>query len=205
MILLLLQLNTFAAPIPFSATTSVIDQALAEQMKGRSWHAGCPVPLNDLRQVRLRHHDANGNTQLGTIIVHMDAVDTITDAFRAAYTDGFPIYSLTPIHEYHGDDNASMAANNTSAFNCRRVSGSSAWSEHAYGTAIDINPLWNPYVTKAKVFPHEGRPYTDRTSAKPGMITLDSSLTKAFLKNGWGWGGTWRKTKDYQHFSKSGK
>jgi hypothetical protein len=205
MILILAHLTAFAATPPFTATVRVIDTELSQRMIGTTWYAECPVPLDDLRQILLRHHDTNGNTQLGTVIVHKDVVKTITDAFSAAYADGFPIYSLTPIHEYGGDDNASMAANNTSAFNCRRVGGTNNWSEHAYGTAIDINPSWNPYVVKGRVFPPDGRAFSDRTEIKPGMLTSKSEFTKSFLAHDWGWGGTWSHTKDYQHFSKSGK
>ena len=110
-----------------------------------------------------------------------------------------------PIDVYDGSDDASMAANNTSAFNCRAVTGGSSWSEHSYGTAIDVNPLVNPYVRGNTVLPPEGSRYADRTRDDPGMIHSGDSTVEAFSARGWIWGGTWSSPKDYQHFSTSGR
>ena len=98
-----------------------------------------------------------------------------------------------------------MAANNTSAFNCRPVAGTSRWSEHAYGRAIDVNPVQNPYVAGRHVSPPAGRRYADRAGRAPGMIRAGDAVVRAFAAAGWGWGGAWRTARDYQHFSASGR
>ena len=98
-----------------------------------------------------------------------------------------------------------MSANNTSAFNCRAVTGGSSWSEHSFGTAIDVNPLVNPYVSGGTVLPPEAAPYADRTADAPGMIHVGDVVVETFAGFGWVWGGTWSSPKDYQHFSTSGR
>ena len=108
------------------------------------------------------------------------------------------------VDDFGGDDAASMAANNTSAFNCRRVAGSSSWSQHSYGRAIDINPVQNPYVSGSTVSPPAGGAYLDRGHIRPGMIVADDAAVRSFAAVGWSWGGAWARTKDYQHFSLTG-
>jgi D-alanyl-D-alanine carboxypeptidase-like protein len=104
------------------------------------------------------------------------------------------------------DDDRSMAANNTSGFNCRRVSGSSSWSEHVVGRAIDLNPLRNPYVTRGgRVSPPAGRPYVNRARRAAGMIHANDLVVRAFAAAGWRWGGDWSGSRDYQHFSSTGR
>ncbi|MBT8207858.1 MAG: M15 family metallopeptidase, partial [Acidimicrobiia bacterium] len=107
---------------------------------------------------------------------------------------------------YGNDDDRSMEANNTSAFNCRTVGGSSEWSEHAYGRAIDINPMINPFVTTSgSVFPPSGTQFVDRALDTPGLIAADGTVVRAFASIGWEWGGNWNGSKDYQHFSETGR
>jgi hypothetical protein len=109
------------------------------------------------------------------------------------------------VDRYGGKDERSMRADNTSAFNCRNVAGTSSWSEHAYGRAIDINPVENPYVgNDGSVDPKKGRPYADRTRHAKGMVQAKGAVVHAFQDSGWGWGGSWNSAKDYQHFSASG-
>jgi hypothetical protein len=110
---------------------------------------------------------------------------------------------MTPVEDYKGDDDASMAANNTSAFNCRDVTGQPGkFSNHSWGRAIDINPLTNPYIKGSKVLPPAGGQYADRTRVFPGSILSDSFIVQRFTKAGWQWGGAWTDPKDYQHFEK---
>jgi hypothetical protein len=110
------------------------------------------------------------------------------------------------VDEFGGDDDRSMAPDNTSAFNCRRVTGSPRWSEHAYGRAVDINPLENPYVTGAgAVLPPEGAAHTGRDPGTLGLITADGPVVDAFAAIGWHWGGDWSSGRDYQHFSATGR
>jgi hypothetical protein len=170
-----------------------------------SWRPGCPVPLEDLRLVTVRHWNENGQAVYGELVVHADAADAIARAFGAIYSARFPIARMQLVDVYGGDDGASMRANNTSAFNCRSVAGTSSWSEHAYGRAVDVNPLVNPWVRGGAVDPPEGRPYVNRGNRVPGGIYAGDAVVQAFAAVGWGWGGNWSGTKDYQHFSANGR
>jgi hypothetical protein len=128
----------------------------------------------------------------------VEIMETLFDA-------GFPIEGMEPVDVYDGNDDRSMAANNTSAFNCRATTGGSSWSEHSYGRAIDVNPLVNPYVRGGTVLPPEGARYADRNLDEPGMIHSGDVVVDTFAAHGWVWGGTWSSPKDYQHFSTSGR
>jgi hypothetical protein len=173
-------------------------------MTGVSWHPGCPVPLEDLRAVELRHHTPDGGTARGLLVVHADAADDMVTAFEALYEAGFPITRMEPVRAFGGDDAASMAADNTSGFNCRPVAGGRSWSQHALGRAVDLNPLRNPWVKGERVQPPGGRDWLDRDD-RPGVITADGPAVEAFRRVGWRWGGHWRSLKDYQHFSANGR
>jgi hypothetical protein len=171
-----------------------------------SWRPGCPVPLEDLRLIKLVHWAFDGKPREGELVVHADSAQAIVSVFDGLYEARFPLEQVRLVDEFGADDDRSMAANNTSAFNCRLAHGSQRWSEHAYGRAIDINPVQNPYVTRSgEVLPPAGRAYTDRSSGSPGLIAAGGPVTKAFATIGWTWGGTWSSGKDYQHFSASGR
>lgn len=125
---------------------------------------------------------------------------------RRLYRKRFPIRRMRLIDAHGADDRRSMNADNTSAFNCRFVAGTERWSEHAYGKAIDVNPIENPYVTASgHVSPPAGRPYADRSQDAEGMIHRGDAVVRAFRRAGWKWGGNWPGTRDYQHFSASGR
>ncbi|HMC69003.1 MAG TPA: M15 family metallopeptidase, partial [Mycobacteriales bacterium] len=143
----------------------------------------------------------------GTLVVNARVVPAVVDAFRQIYAARFPIRQMVPIAAYGGDDNKSMAADNTSSFNCRAAvsNGPKTWSMHAFGEAIDINTVENPYTLDGTVRPPSGKPYTNRSRVRPGMIVRGSSPTRAFSAVGWGWGGNWSSSPDYQHFSSNGK
>ncbi|QTE30274.1 M15 family metallopeptidase [Pengzhenrongella sicca] len=187
----------------FAATSAPIGPELAARM-APSWRAGCPVPLEELRYLTLTHRGFGGEVVTGELVVHADAVEAVTGVFRALFEAGYPIRSMRLVDDFDADDDASMAADNTSAFNCRAVAGTSSWSEHAYGRAIDLNPVENPYVSGAGVFPPAGAPFADRPQA-PGVVHPGDAVVRAFAAAGWGWGGTWRGAKDYQHFSATGR
>jgi hypothetical protein len=173
---------------------------------GSSWRTGCPVGPADLRRVRVDHWGYDGAVHRGDLIVHADVAADVADAFGELYAARFQIERIHPIQRYGADDVASMEANNTSAFNCRRVTGGSGWSEHAYGTAIDLNPVQNPYVTRGgTVLPERGRPWADRSLRVPGMIHVNGVVRRTFLELGWRWGGDWTSPKDYQHLSLTGR
>jgi hypothetical protein len=112
---------------------------------------------------------------------------------------------MVPVSRYRGSDDASMAADNTSAFNCRFVSGTSRWSMHAFGLAIDVNPVENPYISGGRASPPAGRRYLDRDRARRGMAVTGGALVSAFAAVGWRWGGLWSAAADYQHFSTNGR
>ena len=183
---------------------SRVDRVTAAELSS-SWRPGCPVGPADLRRVRLAHWDFDGDRRLGALVVHRDAVPAVVSVFRRLYAARFPIRRVRPIEAYSGDDDASMAADNTSAFNCRAAvsSGPRRWSQHAYGRAVDVNPVENPYLLGGRVLPPAGARFVDRTPQRPGMAVSGGVLVRAFAAAGWSWGGTWRSP-DYQHFSATG-
>jgi hypothetical protein len=186
---------------PFQAS---IEPVTAEQL-GASWTPGmgCAAP-EQLRAVNVSYWGYDGAVSVGRLIVDATYADDIVAVFRDIYAARFPIERMVPIDAYGGDDQASMRANNTSGYNCRTVAGSTKLSQHAYGRAIDVNPLVNPYVKGSTVDPPEGAPYADRSRNDPGMIHAGDAVVKAFARQGWGWGGSWSGGKDYQHFSSQG-
>lgn len=191
---------------PYVSSISEVDSGLAEQLTPTSWRAGCPVGLEELRLVEVVHLDYSGASATGQILVHQDHAEDLARVFEVLYEARFPLASIQLVDAFGGDDGASMRANNTSAFNCREVAYKpGVWSNHAFGTAIDVNPLVNPYVQGDFVDPPEGAPYVDRDAGEPGMIVADDVVVSAFASIGWVWGGTWASAKDYQHFSANGR
>ncbi|NLT53298.1 MAG: M15 family metallopeptidase [Actinomycetales bacterium] len=169
-----------------------------------SYRSGCPVRPADLRLVELTYYGFDGAAHTGRLVVNADVVGSVRRVFQKAYASRFPVRRMRPVDDYRGSDTASMAADNTSAFNCRRVTGGTSWSRHSYGRAIDINPVRNPYVSGDTVLPAAGRAYLDRNDVRPGMLTRHRTITKAFLAEGWSWGGDYRSLKDYQHLDRAG-
>ena len=170
-----------------------------------SWHAGCPVGPSQLRLLRLSYWGFDGKTHVGSLVVRDRVARDVVAVFRRLFAARFPIRRLRKVDAYRGSDDASMAADNTSGFNCRLVSGTSHWSQHAYGEAIDVNPVENPYVQGSRVSPPTGRKYTDRSNVRRGMAVSGGLLVRAFVAVGWQWGGRWGATPDYQHFSTTGR
>lgn len=195
-----------AAPAPmFASTIAEITPETAERMTD-SWRPGCPVPLADLRLVTVDVIDFEGGVQTGELVVHAEVAEAIVDVFAALFAARYPIQQMRLVDEFGADDSASMAADNTSAFNCRPITGGTTWSEHAYGRAIDINPVENPYVVGSRVAPRDGRAFVDRPDA-PGVIHDGDVVVQAFAAIGWSWGGHWESPEplDYQHFSANGR
>lgn len=197
---------------PASPTLTATEQSLAAPrrltaaekaaMTPTTWRPGCPVPLTDLRVISVRHRTPTGEVATGEIIAHKNLATDFGELFEQLFALDFPIHSVRRMTDFSGDDNASMAANNTSVFNCRDVAGRPGkWSQHAYGRAVDINPVWNPYVPKGKpVQPAAGAAYVDRTMHQPGMIRAGDPVVAAFAAAGFQWGGYWPTMTDYQHF-----
>lgn len=197
--------TTTAAPAPTTEPPppyrSSIDTVTAEQL-GSSYTPGlgCAEP-SQLRAVSVTHWGYDGAVHQGRIIVASGEAQNVAAIFGDLYMARFPIQQVVPVDQYGSDDQASMRANNTSGYNCRTVAGSSALSNHAFGLAVDINPLHNPYVKGSSVDPPEGRPWADRSNRRPGMIYGGDAVVDAFSARGWGWGGYWNSP-DYQHFDK---
>jgi hypothetical protein len=171
-----------------------------------SWRRGCPVGPVELRLLRADYWGFDKRVHRGELIVHRDHARRVLVVLGKLFAAGYPIQRLKVVDAYRADDDRSMAANNTSGFNCRRVSGSSSWSEHAFGRAVDLNPLRNPYVTRGgRVSPPAGRPYANRARRAAGMIHANDLVVRAFAAAGWRWGGYWSGSRDYQHFSSTGR
>jgi len=199
--------GTPAPPPPtFTGTVEVLPADVRELMTGRSWRPGCPVGLDDLRLLTVTYWGFDGAAHAGNLAVHRDHADALLAVFRTLFQVGFAIERIQLVDDFGADDAQSMAANNTSAFNCRGIDGHpGVWSEHSYGWAVDINPVQNPWVRGTQVDPPSGAPFADRTRQSPGMIHAGDAVVQAFTAVGWTWGGTFRTAKDYQHFSASGR
>jgi hypothetical protein len=191
---------------PFRGVVSPVPPSLRATMTGSSWHAGCPVALRDLRLVTARHWGFDGRVHTGRLVVHRDVARSVVRVLRRLYAARFPIHRMVPVDAYGASDFRSIEADNTSAFNCRYVDGTTRWSEHAYGRAIDLNPVENPYVTAAGTTSHAAsRPYLRRSPYRPGMAVEGGVVVRAFDAAGFGWGGRWSGDRDYQHFSATGR
>jgi hypothetical protein len=185
---------------PYRATVEPVEVARLTA----SWRPGCPVGPAALRLLTVDHWDREGLLRTGELVVHAEQAANVVAVFRELHAARFPVARMELVDRYGGDDDRSMAANNSSAFNCRRTTGGSAWSEHAYGRAIDINPVQNPYVRGSTVLPPAGRAHLDRSAATPGLIRSGDVVVRAFAAVGWPWGGHWSNP-DYQHFSSTGR
>jgi poly-gamma-glutamate synthesis protein (capsule biosynthesis protein) len=188
----------------FQGTVSRIGPALRERMTGVSWHKGCPVPLRKLRLLQVSFWGYDGQVHTGRLIVKGYHAPKIRLVMKKLFDARFPIRRMRLIDAYGGSDRRSLRANNTSAFNCRFVAGTTRWSEHAYGRAIDLNPVQNPYVSNGVASPPSGQKYVNRSRKHKGMIRPGGVVVRAFASVGWEWGGFWTSPKDYQHFSSTG-
>jgi len=172
---------------------------------GASYHAGCPVAPVHLRRISMYFVGFDGQTHKGQLVVRDTATTEVVRIFNSLYNARFPVRRMQPTSVYGGSDYRSMAANNTSAFNCRPVAGTSRWSQHSYGTAVDLNPVQNPWVSGNAVEPAAGRKYLNRQPYRTGMVIGAGTADRAFDAEGWGWGGDWKNPIDYQHFSVNGR
>ncbi|MBO0731539.1 MAG: M15 family metallopeptidase, partial [Acidimicrobiaceae bacterium] len=193
---------TALSPPPFSA----LAQPVTAAELGATWHQGCPVGPDQLRQIRLTYWGFDASPHEGTIVVGAGVVGSVEHVFAALYAARFPIREMVPEAAYGGNDNAAAAADDTSGFNCRYAvaPGPPQWSVHAFGEAIDVNDVENPYFEGAAVIPPDGAAYRDRADVRPGMAVTGGTLVGAFASVGWQWGGRWTASPDYQHFSATG-
>ena len=192
---------------PVIFESSPIPDDVFGKMQGKSFKAGCTVPREDLRYLRVSHKDADGTSHIGEMVCSASIADDLLDIFRQLYEAGYPIERMTLIDEYDAEDEASMRANNSSCFNFRPVTGGRKVSKHGMGAAVDINPLYNPYVRvrddgTSHVEPATAGAYTDRNADFPYKITSGDLCVRLFKEHGFRWGGDWKSLKDYQHFEK---
>ncbi len=186
----------------FSASVSRVSTSAL----GGSWRPGCPVAPEGLRLVTMSYIGFDHRRHFGALVVRATVVTAVERVFALLYAERFPIRRMTPIAAYGGNDDRSMAADNTSGFNCRYAvaAGPKRWSVHAYGEAIDVDPRENPYILGSSVYPPQGASYLDRGDVRPGMAVAGGELVTAFADVGWQWGGRWTGSPDYQHFSSTG-
>ena len=183
-----------------------ISDAVFCRMMGKSYKEECTTPREELRYLRVLHYNKVGEELQGELVCHKDLADDLLAIFRELYQAKYPIERMVLIDEYDADDEASMRANNTSAFNFRKASGMRTLSKHSTGMAIDINPLYNPLVKhregRTRVYPSNATPYIDRSQDFPYKIVKGDLCYRLFKKYGFSWGGDWKSSKDYQHFEK---
>ena len=209
-IVLILILSVLPLYAEFSSSVEKITPVIQARMKsGKSWQQGCPVGLQDLRYIRVKYWTFDGKSSMGELVVHRSVAKEVETIFEELYAVKYPIRSLRLVSDFQGNDWQSIEADNTSAFNCRRATGSKKWSKHAYGRAIDINPIENPYISRKGRISHKAsQKYRNRRHQNPNntedhaVLLKNDKATQIFKKYGWKWGGDWPKVKDYQHFSK---
>jgi hypothetical protein len=189
----------------FAARVSTLNDDIRARM-GTSWRPGCPVALEDLRVITMTFWDFENAVSMGELMVHRRYAQDVIGVFRTLFDARFPIERMELANGYMGNDPPLALRNNTAGFNCRRSVGSGAWSEHAYGRAVDINPDQNPYVSPGgRVEPPFGARWVDRSLNDPGMIRPGDVVVKAFRAIGWRWGGSYRRNRDWMHFSRTGR
>jgi len=197
-----------ASPAPYTASVRPIGPRLRHRM-WYSHHPGCPIALTDLRYLQITYLGFDGAAHTGEMVVHRRYAAAVVDVFHRLYAARWPLRRMSLVDNYRGDDEASMAANNTSGYNCRRIAGREVWSDHAYGAAIDINPVQNPYITAAGILPRSAArfvtiPRTPTSLVPAGAIRDGDIVVRAFVHIGWAWGGHFATHKDYQHFYAAG-
>ena len=156
--------------------------------------------------MKIRYVDFDGKAQNGELICNQKIAQDLVEIFSELYDRQYPLASVRLVDDFGGDDLASMEADNTSCFNFREVTSSGGGrhklSLHAYGLAVDLNPLYNPYVKKGKILPQSAKPYANRKHANPYRIDHEDLAYQLFTAHGFTWGGDWKSLKDYQHFEK---
>jgi hypothetical protein len=183
-------------------TSQPIPEKIREFMKGRTFHDNPNITFDDLAYLSVRYYDFGHNVAEGELIVAENLAEEVLEIFEQLFEAEYEIEKIRLCDYYDGDDERSMADNNSSAFNYRVVADTDSLSLHALGRAIDINPLINPYIVGDKVMPANGLQFADRNLAFSHKIDLNDDCFRIFSSHGWLWGGTWKSSKDYQHFYK---
>ena len=184
-----------------------ITQEIQDRINGKSYPEGATVPIDDLRWCHVVHYGFDGEIHEGELIVNKEIAHDVLEVFRELFDIKYEIEKIRLIDEYDAVDEASMEDNNSSAFCYRTIAESETLSNHALGLAIDINPLYNPYVytrNDGSLFlqPENAGDYVDRDKDDPHYIKKDDACYNIFISHGFTWGGDWKSKKDYQHFEK---
>ncbi|MFI3261543.1 MAG: M15 family metallopeptidase [Rikenellaceae bacterium] len=183
-----------------------ISPEIFNRIKGLSYKDNCTVPLTDLNYIKVLHYNIDDEICIGEMICHHSISKDLLQIFRTLFDAHYPIERMVLVDNYNAEDELSMMANNSSGFNFRFVSGTTRLSNHSLGLAVDINPLYNPYVktvnNKVIVEPAESTKYVNRDNNFPYKIEYNDLCYKEFTKHGFTWGGNWKSVKDYQHFEK---
>jgi hypothetical protein len=195
-----------AATLAQCFTSQEITPTIFNRMENKSFSEGCTTELSNLRYIRVLHYGFDGEIHIGELIVNQMIETDILEIFKELFDAKYPIEQMVLIDEYDADDELSMEANNTSSFNFRMVAGTTKLSKHAYGLAIDINPLYNPYIRSVNgeqsISPDNATEYVDRSLDCKYYIQKDDVIYNIFSKHGFTWGGDWTSSLDYQHFQK---
>ena len=200
-------------PLPGDGFASRVESVPNDVLARSSWSDECPVDADDLRWVRLAFWGFDGRRHAGELLLHADAADEMVQVFSRLYAARFPIEEMRITRAEEIDAEPTGDGNNTGAFTCRPVHGTTYWAQHAYGLAVDVNPFQNPYIKPpgAKgvpgdmLIPELAAAYLDRSRQVPGMIRPGDTVVQAFASVGWQWGGNWQKAKDFMHFSANGR
>ncbi len=187
----------------FSYSISGISEEISKRINGKSYRPNPHIGLSELAYLRLGYIDFDGAEQMGELICDRRLAEEVAEIFRELFEAGYRIEKLRLADEYGGDDEKIMSDNNSSCFNYRTVEGTNTISLHGYGRAIDINPLYNPYIVDGRVMPANAVEYADRSRDFAHKIAEGDICLKIFRAHGWKWGGDWQQSKDYQHFYKS--
>jgi D-alanyl-D-alanine carboxypeptidase len=194
-------------PPPDGTFTSAVSEVgpMIRRRMGETWGPGCPVRLADLRYLTVSFWGFDGRPHTGELIVHTSVAREVVGVFRRLYAARFPIEQMRLISTADLHAPPTGDGNNTSAFICRKARQQRSWSAHAYGLAIDVNPFQNPYRRGSLVLPELASSYLDRSWRRPGMVRPGDVVTRAFADVGWVWGGSWQHSKDFMHFSATGR
>ncbi|MEG0292239.1 MAG: M15 family metallopeptidase [Anaerovoracaceae bacterium] len=189
---------------------SELSPSIKKRITGKSYKKNPNISYSDLRYLTVKHYNYKNKVVTGELIVNKKIAKDMLEIFYKLYEKKYQIQKMKLIDDYNASDNASMADNNTSAFNYRVMSGTNTLSRHAYGMAIDINPRVNPFVNKSTglVSPRNGGIYKERDvkkckgKYKHNMLHKNDFVVKLFEKYGFSWGYKWQYYCDYQHFQK---
>ena len=183
----------------------VVVPAPRHVVRRSTWRPGCPVAATDLAWVRVAFWGFDGQRHTGELLVNRTVAEDVVQVFGVLYRSRFPQEQLGIVRSWDPDAPSTGDGNGTGAFVCRPTTGATSFSQHAYGLAIDLNSFQNPYAKADVVLPELASSYLDRSRVRAGMITADGPVVRAFARIGWEWGGAWRSSTDYMHFSQNGR